>query len=418
MVKRVLMIAYHYPPMRGSSGIQRTLKFSQYLPDAGWEPVVLTATPGAYQDTSLEQTREISPCVKVHRSFAFDAARHFALRGRYPALLAQPDRWVSWWLSAVPAGLRLIRKYKPDLIWSTYPIASAHLIALTLQRLTGIPWVADQRDPLIDDGYPANPRTRGIHQWIEAKAIQHGAALVFTTPGALRAWRSRFPQAAGERFALIENGYDEENFLRASALAMPSPVINRPFRLLHSGLIYPSERDPRALFVALSDLLEGGALSPSTFRLVLRASGHDDFLRPLIARLGIAEIVELAPPLPYREALAEMLSADGLLVLQASNCNGQIPAKLYEYLRARRPILALTDPAGDTAGALRQAGIDTIGMLHSSADVAAALTRFLRLCRASSAPLARPYAIAQHSRAARTLELADLFNRIRRKEAT
>jgi glycosyltransferase involved in cell wall biosynthesis len=416
MVKRVLMIAYHYPPMRGSSGIQRTLKFSQYLPDAGWEPLVLTATPGAYQDTSLEQTAEISPRVKVHRSLALDAARHLALCGRYPAALAQPDRWISWWLSAVPAGLRLIRKYKPDLIWSTYPIASAHLIALTLQRLSGLPWVADQRDPLIDDGYPANQRTRSIHQWIEAKAMRHSAAVVCTTPGSIRAWRERFPQVAGERFALIENGYDEENFMRASAVADVGMRNGRVFRLLHSGLIYPSERDPRALFIALSDMLEGGDISPSNFRLVLRASGHDDFLRPLIHRLGIASIVELAPPLPYREALAEMLSADGLLVLQASNCNGQIPAKLYEYLRARRPILALTDPAGDTAGALRQAGIDTIGMLSSSADIAPALLRFLRLCRESRAPLARAYAIGQHSRASRTLDLADLFNRICRKE--
>ena len=412
MVKRVLMIAYHYPPMRGSSGIQRTLKFSQYLPDAGWEPVVLTATAGAYQETSLEQVAEISPRVKVHRSLALDTARHLALRGRYPALLARPDRWVSWWLSAVPAGLRLIRKYKPDLIWSTYPIASAHLIALTLKRLSGLPWVADQRDPLIDDGYPADPRTRAMHEWIEAKAMQHSAAVVCTTPGALQACRARFPHATGERFALIENGYDEENFVRASAElnghTRPGPI----FRLLHSGLIYPSERDPRALFVALSDLLEHGEIAPSNFLLVLRASGHDEFLRPLIEQLGIAAIVELAPPLSYRDALAEMLSADGLLVLQASNCNGQIPAKLYEYLRARRPILALTDPTGDTACALRRAGIDTIGVLHSSADIAPALLRFLRLCRESRAPLARPYAIAQHSRAARTLELADLFNRI------
>lgn len=418
MVKRVLMIAYHYPPMRGSSGIQRTLKFSEYLPDAGWEPIILSANAGAYQETSLEQTAEISDRVRVHRSLALDAARHLALRGRYPGLLAQPDRWVSWWLSAVPVGLRLIRKYQPQLIWSTYPIASAHLIALTLQRISGLPWIADQRDPLIDDGYPANPRTRSIHEWIEAKAMQHGSAIVCTTPGALRSWRERFPQAPETRFNLIENGYDEQNFLHAAAHGPTPrpPASRRIFRLLHSGLIYPSERDPRALFGALASLKEQGHIGADNFRLVLRATGHDDFLRPLIGGMGIGSLVELAPALTYRDALAEMLDADGLLILQASNCNGQIPAKLYEYLRAQRPILALTDPAGDTAGALRRAGIDTIGLLHSSADIAPALMRFLRLCREAKAPLARPYAIAQYSRAARTLELADLFNRISGKD--
>lgn len=414
MVKRALMIAYHYPPMRGSSGIQRTLKFSQYLPRWGWEPIVLSASRGAYQDTSEDQTGEIAEHVHVHRSLAFDAARHFALKGRYPGLLAQPDRWISWWLSAVPAGLRLIRRYRPQVLWSSYPIATAHLIALTLHKLTGIPWIADQRDPLTDIGYPLDLRTRRIHQWLERQTIDHSAALVCTTPSAVGAFQRRFPHADQERFSLIENGYDEENFLNAQTLRNAAP--SRQFRLLHSGLIYPSERDPRFLFAALQRLQSEGEISSERFRLVLRATGHDDYLRPLLDRYGIKALVELAPALPYAEALAEMLRADGLLVLQASNCNGQIPAKLYEYIRARRPILALTDPAGDTATMLRRAGIDTIGMLNSEPDIASALSRFLRLCCEHKAPLPRDTTIALLSRESRTLELATLFDQYGRKE--
>jgi hypothetical protein len=112
-----------------------------------------------------------------------------------------------------------------------------------------------------------------------------------------------------------------------------------------------------------------------------------------------------------------MLAADGLLLLQAGNCNHQIPAKLYEYLRAGRPVLALTDPAGDTAATLRQAGIDAIAMLDSEADIVRALTRFLRLARKGEAPLATPAALARHSRAARTRELAALFDDIALQEA-
>jgi hypothetical protein len=89
---------------------------------------------------------------------------------------------------------------------------------------------------------------------------------------------------------------------------------------------------------------------------VLRATGCDDCLRGLLGQLRIDDIVMLEPRVGYREALAEMLAADGLLVLQAANCNYQVPAKLYEYLRARRPILALTDAAGDTAQTLADAG--------------------------------------------------------------
>lgn len=417
MVKRVLMIAFHYPPMQGSSGIQRTLTFSQYLPHSGWQPIVLSAGVGAYRDTSADQMADIGPQVTLHRSFALDASRHLALRGRYPAALALPDRWNSWWLSAVPAGLRLIRRYRPDVIWSTYPIATAHLIGLSLQRLSGIPWVADQRDPMSEADYPPQRRVRRVHQWIENKILTHAAAMVCTTPGALRGYRERFPRVAAERFCLIENGYDEDSFAAAQAAAGAARrAPDGRFRLLHSGIIYPSERDPSALFAALAALQEGGEIGPRDFRLVLRATGHDVRLGDMIRRWGLGAIVELAPALPYRAALADMLDADGLLLLQAGNCNAQIPAKLYEYLRAGRPILALTDPAGDSAAALRGVGIDTIGMLGSASDIVGALLRFLRLCRQGEAPLAPLDSVALHSRQARTIELARLLERVRRQE--
>jgi hypothetical protein len=414
MVKRVLMIAYHYPPMSGGSGVQRTLAFTRHLPSAGWQPLVLSVSPGAYVSA---QAADAPPGITVHRSFALDSARHLALRGRYPSLLAQPDRWISWWLSAVPAGLRLIHRHRPDVIWSSYPIATAHLIALTLHRLSGIPWIADQRDPLVDTDYPADPRRRRIHGWIEQQAMRRAAAVVCTTPGAVRDLALRHPERNKPRVELIENGYDETSFITAET-ASPGPrAPDSRFLLLHSGVIYPSERDPGALFAALAHLLSNGDLGPANFHLRLRATGHDDYLRGLMRQHpGIEQLIELAPPLPYKDALAEMIGADGLLLLQAENCNGQIPAKMYEYLRANRPLLALTHPDGDTAGALRRAGIDTIGRLDSAGNIAGALMSFLRLCRQHQAPLAPPALVARHSRAAGTHELAALLDRIHCKE--
>ncbi|MTV36429.1 glycosyltransferase [Duganella radicis] len=407
MVKRVLMIAYHYPPMRGGSGIQRTLSFTQYLPRSGWEPLVLTVTPNAYPDY------DTAAGVQAHRSFALDAARHLAIRGRYPSLLAQPDRWASWWLSAVPAGLRLIRRYRPVVIWSSYPIATAHLIGLTLHRLSGLPWIADQRDPMIDHDYPPDPRRFRIHRWIERQAMERSAAVVCTTPGAVRDLNARFPAPAGQ-ITLIENGYDEASFIAAEVMRAPRWPSDGPFRLLHSGVIYPSERDPRALFAALEKLRATGSINAANFRLVLRATGHDDYLRGLMR--GLEDIIELAPPMPYNQGLAEMLDADGLLLLQAANCNNQIPAKLYEYLRAHRPLLALTHPDGDTACALRRTGIDTIARLDSAEEIAATLPRFLHLCRERQAPLVPLPLMEDHSRSARTRQLAALLDRVHHKE--
>ena len=98
-MKRVLMIAYHFPPLAGSSGIQRTLRFVQHLPAFGWEPSVLTADPRAYERTSDDLDAEVPPEVPVVCAFALDTARHLSVAGRYPGFLARPDRWLTWRLT-------------------------------------------------------------------------------------------------------------------------------------------------------------------------------------------------------------------------------------------------------------------------------------------------------------------------------
>jgi glycosyltransferase involved in cell wall biosynthesis len=406
VANKVLMVAFHFPPQRGSSGIQRTLKFAQYLPAHGWQPLVLSAHPRAYADAG---GGPYAGPAEVTRAFALDSARHLAVRGRYLQMLALPDRWVGWCLGAIPAGLRLIRRARCQVIWSTYPIASAHLIGLALRRLTGLPWIADLRDPMIDDAYPTDPWMRKAAAWVERQTVRHCTRAVCTTAGAVRSYRRRYPDVPPERFELIENGYDEEEFTHA--VPAPRPA-GGPFVLLHSGIVYPSERDPRPLFAALGRLRRDGALDGASFRLVLRAPVHEALLADLAREHGIADIVEIAPALPYREALAEMLAADGLLVLQAANCNEQVPAKLYEYLRAGRPVLALTDPAGDTAALMRLAAIDTVAALDDADAIAHALPRFLALAREGRAPLASSAFVQAQARAARTARLAALLDEV------
>lgn len=411
MVKRVLMVAFHFPPQRGSSGIQRTLKFTQYLPALGWQPLVLTAHARAHAETAPLAPGALPEGLVVRRAFALDTARHLALRGRYTRLLALPDRWISWWLGAVPAGLAMVRRWRPAVIWSTYPIATAHLIGLTLHKLTGLPWVADLRDPMIDEIYPADRLARRAAAWVEARTVRHCARAVCTTPGAVRHYRACYPDVPPERFCLIENGYDDEDFDAAERDAV-APAPGAPLVLLHSGIVYPLERDPRPLFAAIAALQAQGQLTPARFQLVLRASVHEAFLMALAQEHGIGALVTVAPALPYRAALAEMLGAGGLLVLQAANCNAQVPAKLYEYLRANRPLLALTDPAGDTWAAVRAAGIDTLAPLDDAQAIGAALLRFIELAESGTAPLASAAVRRSHARSARTVQLAALLDAV------
>lgn len=408
--RRVLMIAYHFPPLAGSSGIQRTLRFVQQLPALGWQPLVLTAQPRAYERVSADLLPDVPPDTVVRRAFALDTARHLSIKGRYWGALARPDRWMSWRFDAVRHGMAMIRDFRPQLIWSTYPIPTAHRIGLELARRSGIPWVADFRDPMAQDGYPADPDLWAAYDQLERQTVQQASRCVFTTPGAARVYAARYP-AAKDRLVVLENGYDEESFVRVER-AQPGTAPLHPGRvtLVHSGVVYPSERDPTQLFQALGRLKREGRLSARDFSLRFRAAAHDALLQGLAREQAVEDLIETLPPTPYAEALHEMRCADGLLLMQGSSCNEQIPAKSYEYLRAGRPILCLADPAGDTAGVVRDAGVPAIHPLDDADAIAEGLLHFVQSVRAGQAQAARPQAVRDASRQHRSVELAALFN--------
>ena len=406
------MIAYHFPPLAGSSGIQRTLRFVQHLPSLGWQPLVLSANPRAYEKISGDLLTDVPEGTVVRRAFALDTARHLQLGGRYLGWMARPDRWVSWKFAAIRAGRKMIDEFQPDVIWSTYPIATAHVIAFALHHQTGIPWIADFRDPMAHAGYPADPRTWRSYEAIEEDAVARARYSVFTTPSAAHMYQTRYP-AACERIVVLENGYDEESF--AAVAPPPSDKFRavdsrkRPLLLLHSGIVYPSERDPTQLFVALGRLKNEGVLVPTDLRIRFRACVHDEFLQELAEAHDAQDFIELCPAIPYREALAEMMAVDALLVMQASNCNAQIPAKIYEYLRAGKPILALTDPAGDTAAVLRGAGLSDIVALDSAEEISRALPKLVRDWRRGDSLLPTALAILRASRRGRSQALVALL---------
>jgi len=412
-MKRLLMIAYHFPPVAVSSGVQRTLSFARHLPGLGWEPLILTVDVRAFERINNDQLGDVPPGVIVERAFALDSARHLAVRGRYPAFAARPDRWISWWLGAVPKGLAMIRKYHPDAIWSTYPIATAHKIGHTLHRLSGLPWVADFRDPMVQGDYPPDPKTRNIFRDIEGTTLRSASLAVFVTPGCMRFYREQYPDVPEARLAVVENGYDDEIFaLLDGAPEAKDPLVPGTFTLLHSGVVYPNERDPTQLFRALRRMLDEGSLKPGELRVRFRASVHETLLKKLSDDCRLGDLVELAPPLPYRPALQEMKRADGLLVLQAANCNEQIPAKAYEYLRCRRPIIGLTDPAGDTANLLRRAGVRNIARLDSEEEIALELRTFLDQVRRGAAAPANDAFVTGASRLNRAREFAQLLEKV------
>jgi hypothetical protein len=365
-----------------------------------------------------DQLGQIPLQVLVRRAFALDTTRHLGFRKHYLGWMALPDPWVTWLMGAIPVGLSMIRKHNPQVLWSTYPVATAHLVGLALHRLTGIPWVADFRDPMTEidpishERFPADPRLWKVRRWVEKQTLKHSTRAVFVTAGALQIYRNRYPNLA-KRMTVIANGYDEENFSVAEKIKGGSHKKGTSLLLLHSGVLYPGpDRDPTPFFAALSRLRLEGKIHNDALHIRFRASGHEDYFRECIRHFGVGDMVSLEPAIPYQAALAEMLTADGLLVFQGSTSNPAVPAKLYEYLRARRPIFALVDSQGDTASVLRQSGAGRTVPLDVCERIAEGLEEFLSEIREGTASLPSPQTVEQHSREHKAKELATLLEQV------
>ncbi len=403
----LLIVAFHFPPYGASSGPLRPLKFAHYLSEFAWSTTVLTINPFAYERPDYHQWRMTEDGPAVIRAFGLDARQHLSIRGRYPKLAALPDRWGSWCLAAIPAGLRAIQERHIDVILTTFPVASAVLIGYVLHKLTGKPWVVDFRDPMVHAGSQLDPLTRQIWRWLEEKAVSCASRLIFTAPSALRMYLIRYPQLAKEKCLLVVNGYDEEDF---KGLRIDEPITtpsNRPLRLLHAGLLYSKERDPRPFFRAVARLRREGLISPMEVQIQLRGSGNEREYTSVLEELDLDGLIQVFNPLPYREALQECADSDALLLFQGDHFDRQIPAKTYEYLRLRKPILALASPTGDATALLNDMGGTTFVNLQDEEEIYRALPVFLESLRDGTHPLPDRHKILLYARRnqARTLAL-------------
>ena len=266
---------------------------------------------------------------------------------------------------------------------------------------------------MFDDDYPADERQRAIHRRIDHIVATRSSHSTFTTAATREMYHARYPQLPADHWSVIPNGFDEHAFQAlAPADREQQRDGQRPRILLHSGTLYPIERDPTAFFGALRQLRQRQLIDPGLLQVRLRATGHDAAYRQTIEASGLQDIVELLPPLPYRAALQEMLQVDALLLFQAKGCNHQVPAKLYEYLRAQRPIIALTHPDGDTASVLREADADNILPLDDEQQLVQSLPKILedlRTDRLRISPLER---VERYSRARGAADLAALLDRL------
>jgi glycosyltransferase involved in cell wall biosynthesis len=398
---KLLLISFWFPPTN-AIGAVRVGKFAKYLHQAGHDIRVLagpeidsltlplelpaglvvrpanaevSGAPPAQPSRALRLMRRIGALGTASEAGGLESA----LKRQYRALRHIPDKRIGWLRPAVAAGRRLLQTWHPDLIIASAPPFTGFLVARKLARESAVPWIAELRDPWADNPYG----TDGTHDpaWrchldriMEQRTLRSAAALVTVSPPVTRELQQRYRQP----IATVLNGYSEEDLVTT-----PPRLPSGQLAIVYTGTIYAGLRDPSALFAAIARL---GARRNAVD--VIFHGPTDGEVRHLAERHGVQDRVFVQPRLAYRASLERQAAADVLLLLQRNHVTdeGNIPAKFFEYLAARRPILLLGCETGIIAGMIRdrQAGF----VSNDPAAIATALARWLDQLPHAIPPLA------------------------------
>lgn len=408
MQRNILYIAYHFPPIAESSGVLRTLSFINALREHGYNVTVLTVSENALKRTS-ESNRELIPAgLNVARGRAWDWGALSITGGRYPGWLACPDRYSNWIVSGFLKGRSLIRQLKPCAIVSTSPMATAHLLGFLLSRHTQTPWVTDFRDPLAQIDYPVHSLQRKVHWWLERKASELALMRVFATESARVSHQSFFPASQNNNNLVLENGYDERLFANNESSYRFDP--KGPWKLYHSGALSQEDRDPASFIKALAKFRDSEYWPANNIEVVFRCSEPLSWLTPTIAEYKLEDVVSILPVVEYKKALEEFVGAAALLLFQGASCEQQIPAKAYEYIRSKRPVLTLSCAQGATSELMNNIKLGPVVDIDDSQAIESALVELTQQIGSWHTPLSDKQ-INSYSRQEKAQRFADELNK-------
>ena len=411
---KVLLVTWYYPPA-GGGGVQRPLKFATHLPAHGIETHVLApddakwihSDPDLSPPTQawIHRARYLGPRARkladeLHGTKGLDRFTRQALSLSRRVLV--PDENVSWSLTAIPAAVRIVRAEGIDVVLTTSPPNSVHLIGAAVKRMTGVRWVADLRDSIA-----AHPHRRVESAAVRAKEkvsdsvaklVARRADAIVAASAAIAAEADTLDPAGV--VTTILNGADFDDFAGLEYRR------GDRFRITHTGSFF-GKRDPRPFLTALAE----SGLDDIRARFVGDFRASD---REWAESLGLGDSLELHPYVPRRESLALQRDSDALLLLipeAGGRGKGVLSGKVFEYLAAERPILAAVPPDGAAAELIRETGAGVVADPDDVAALQAALVELHARWAAGTlngTPLA-PEDRERLGRGARIEELADVL---------
>ncbi|MEO1046343.1 MAG: glycosyltransferase family 4 protein [Pseudomonadota bacterium] len=386
----ILMVTPNFPPF-AMAGAARTGALARHWAQSGRQVSVLAAAnPGAHgihQPLEMDGvTPEFLPIDRDGRDTGAsggttaDKSGAEKPRATMPGplrrilwdLQAMPDRYNPHWANRAAArGIALAQQKPPALIYSSGPPNSAHIAAAKIRAATGLPWISEQRDLWIDNPYTSHHWLTEIFNNRMARRILPAAnAFVGVTKGAVAELQRHFDAPV----CLAYNGLDPDDFAPATGdAATPKPYDPDRLTIIHAGVIYAGRRDPRALFAAIALLGDEQAAKVR----VLFFHDEYDYVTRLAKDHGVLGSVEFRALVPRAEILAIERRVDALLVCRSHGPAGNavIPGKLFEYIGARRPMLATGSEEGEAVEIIRADGFGLVS--NDPPTIAAQLTQWL-----------------------------------------
>ena len=370
-MKTVLFIAYNFPPA-GGAGVQRSLKFIKYLPQFGWQPVVITATSNAYPVCDESLWADVPADTPVYRAKSYDinGLRPYFTRLKLGKALSAlnvalmlPDAAFLWARLARSLTQKAIEDHQPCLIYSSSGPASAHLLGRWAKKQFGLPWLADFRDPWSENRLvPYYPGYRALNRRMEYNALST-ADRVVTISQLLANDLQRLSGRAQPPVLVIENGYDEDD-----ATPLPPQHTDR-FTITYTGT-FSHLRRPDAFVTAIEQLISDGQISLNQMRVIIAGKDTAKYIpnRPPFEQLGYLK----------HDALVDLRRRSDLLLLiqdPSPENRGAYSGKLFEYLASNRPTLAVSHPDNVAAQLITRAQAGT-ATHHTPTEIAAAILQY------------------------------------------
>lgn len=439
-MKRVLIISYYWPPT-GGSGVQRWVKFAKYLPSEGWQPVIYTPENPEQLATDASLEAEIpaeAEIIKTHIIEPYELYKKFLRKSGHSkeavevnpvnaqnkSFLQKVAMWVRgnlflpdprcmWIRPSVSYLKKYLKEHPVDLIVSTGPPQSMHIIGMKLARQTGLPWIADFRDPWTRIFYfkhlSMTPTTERWHKKMEKKVLDAASAVVAVSPLV----QQEFQEMTQTPVELITNGFDECDFAGA-ACTEAAGGRDKDFIITHTGL-FAADGNPSVLWETLREK----CIKDPVFkdRLKIKLIGKTDRqITESIEAAGLGENLTDMGYQPHDKAVEEQRRAS-LLILplrKEPEYKAVLPGKLYEYLASWRPVLGIGQPDGAMSMILNTTKTGVVFNWEDKASV----SRFIDLCwknHLEGRLVVDDADISQFTRRNLTRRMAELFERLTRK---